>query len=245
MDNICGVLSNGTPTTMVTVGVYPSGPISTSTGSQYDQNTPFSNNNFTTSTCGTKTENGLTIRYGGDDDFSATGYSNISLGFPWMSNPVTSPIPAGYWQYRENGVIKAEFDVAVAVPINTNNLITTPVPVIELNTSVTGTINSVGVKWYRLNDAGNGYVEITDPSELKHLVASAQCIIESISYPNGTGGMTFNRETGDFDPSVQSTFTPGMFWNAGANGDPSQQVGSVEIFYESGGIGFFFQYHKP
>ncbi len=239
MDNVCGTDIIGNSTTQKTVAVYPPGQVVSKMTLTYDEYTPFSNDGIV---CSTKIENGETIRYGmANNDFSATGYSNISFGFPMMDNALTGSVPAGYWSLvTDNTNTLASFDVAIASPINANGLINVPVPVVKLSTSPTGTVTSLDVKWYRLNDAGDGYIEITDPKEVKHLVVSAEWVIESRG-----SGMSFTREDVNFDPSSTSSFVPAQVWNATSTTvDTAQQVSSVNLFYESGGVGLFFQYHK-
>lgn len=238
MDDICGTDINGNPTTKKTVELYPSGTVTTLDGLRtYPSTTSFSNDLIS---CGTKTENGLPVRYGSDSDFSATGYNPISYTFA-MGN-LGGDIPPGYWDYKVNGTTKASFDVAVSKPFNSSGLINVPVPVLKVNTTIgtlgAGLITSVDVTWYILNDAGNGYVLLTDRTILKHLIGSSDWAIES-------PGVQFNRENNYFIPTTETTITPTQEWyynNTDASIPEAQRVNSIQLFYEAGGNGHYFQY---
>lgn len=173
-------------------------------------------------------------------DFFAEGTSGQYMALALGSCNLTGTIPAGLWEWREDSVLKAQFDVAIAAPITATDKIRGFVPSLKINTNTTtdpGRIESIDIKWYALNETTLLYEEITDLSILKYLTGKDK--------DNG-GEVSIFLDTvmpGRYDNvTVADSATriyPTLDWYYGANGDPAKRAGNIGIIYTLGGVGYY------
>lgn len=169
-----------------------------------------------------------------DDFFSTNRYPPISYSF---GASLGGAIPAGYWSYKVGGVQRAQFDVAVAKPLDPSNKPLGVTPVIRVNTeAITNRITSIDIQWYYL-DAGV-YVPLTDITMLSHLVGSGDIYLD-----NRMTGSAY--ESIQFNPSTDTSIVPPSTWYFNTATGPGFLAESIGIFYESSGVGFFFDFFKP
>lgn len=171
---------------------------------------------------------GAGVFEGRDDDFFVSNaYGPLSYTFGTF---LDGAIPAGYWPYKVGGAARAQFDVAVAKPLDGSGRPLGFTPVVRANVDPgTRRITSLDVRWYYV-DAGS-YVEATDLSTLSHLVGSAEVYLDRRM--TGT-----EYESIEFDPSLVTHVVPAGTWNY-------DDMDGIGIFYESAGIGFFFEHQAP
>ena len=230
MDKLCG--SNGSA--QVIVSLVPPSDVSSigmTPTVTFNAGNPLSSTGVV---CNTATDGSIEAKNG---YFDATNrYSNISQSYYIR---LGGTIPAGYWKYYEDGVLKAQFDIAVANPLDSNNNIKGFVPVIEVNKDNNGKITSMNLKWYSWDDASGQYIELADPSILRYLIGSSQVYLE-----NTTNNIR-TYESINYDPSTTTSVSPSMYtWYFGTAGPANQQAQGIGIYYQSGGIGYFFEYFR-
>lgn len=204
---------------------------STIPGLVYTFTVPIANNNVS---CSTDT-GGFTVA--SDEDFFATDRHG-AVSFTFGRELRTQPIPAGYWLYKVNGVLKAQFDLAVTSPVTEDGRVNGVAPMLRLNTDAEGRILSADVAWVRQASTPEGFEIITDLSELSLLMESAEIFFE-----NTHGGLS-RYESVSFDPTAETNVSPANPWYYGFFGDAGEQAESVGIFYSSGGLGFYFTFQR-
>lgn len=165
-----------------------------------------------------------------------------SLGYPIIlefgtggGDGLVGSVPAGYWRYEVNDVVKGQFDLAVASPW-TGSIIKALVPVLKVNRNVTtGLITSIDIKWYRPNDTLTGYVELTDTSVLKQLIE-----FTNIELENWSSGRRY--ENSFIDPSTVTSYTPTnpWYWTGTNSSDPTLEAWGIHLSYGTGGVNLFF-----
>jgi hypothetical protein len=231
MDMICG--TNGVARSPLEL--FPPSGVSISASDPpmvYDSANPISNNN---AVCSLMTNGFIEAK---DEDFFATNrYSDISysLGISLL----TDPVPGGYWQYRVNGVMRAQFDVGVSAPKTADGMVNGLIPAIHANLDAGGKITSFNIKWYQRDESNpNKYTEVTDLSMLSYLVSSAGIFIENTS----TGQRRYESVT--YDPATQTSVSMANDWYYGNSGAVSMQAEQIGTFYSSAGLGYFFEYPR-
>lgn len=229
MDEVCVGVSQ------VSLQLYPPAGetiVTTDPLISYDASNPMSNSGATCTVAG----DGFIEAWTPTGDFYATNrYGDVSFNF---GMGMIGVIPAGYWQYKVDGAITGEFDVAVATPVTASDQISSFAPVLRVNTDlVTGMITSIDIKWFYLD--GVSYVELTDISALEHLVGSADIYLDNWS-SGPRRYMSYN-----IDPSTQTSITPAETWYFGTDGPADEQVEGFGVFFDSGGVGHHLQYSRP
>ncbi len=158
-------------------------------------------------------------------DFS--GGKSMSYGF---SVRFTGPIPSGFWDWKEDGVTVASYDPSVAVPVTSGGKAKGFVPSLKLTVDGSNTVTAVDVAWWYLDESTDTYL-MADSKTLGKIVKEAEIVFDGID--------TQNQHVHDgvsFDPSQQSHI------DVSTHGWKYDGQGSYEVFYESGGIGRFFQF---
>jgi hypothetical protein len=232
MDAVAGL--NGTPKKLLQL--YP--PTGTSVPTRngiitYTDITPLSNANLGSVTTG---GNGLRIVAATTPgEFCACETTSGNTSYVYGSGCLTGTIPANYWTYKIDGVTKGEFDCAVSTPLTDDYKINGFVPVLKVNVeaTITKTITSVDVKWYALS--GTDYAKITDSAILNHLIKSTVFISDQA----GTRYDSINLD------STMSHGTPAMEWYFGTAGTADKQAAAFGIFYQTGGVGYTFNWFRP
>lgn len=234
---VAQITGDGVP--KVSVELYPPADVvATSPAITYTTSTPVANETAT----GTVASDGFVdITETANGDFYATDrYGDISYT---LGGSLTGDIPAGYWQYKVGGALRAQFDVSVTKPLTSGGLLKGFVPVIKINTDPVDTdkITSINIKWYYLNETGSGYTEVTDIGVLKYLIGSSDI------YLDNTTNSVRTYESIGLDPATDSTITPTQYtWYFGStNGPANRQAQGIGITYQSGGIGYKFEYFRP
>lgn len=181
----------------------------------------------------------------GSGDFYASD-RQASMGYPVTlefgrggGNGLVGDVPSGIWQYEVDGVLKGQFDLAVASPW-AGDFINALIPVLRINRDAgTGQISSIDIKWYRPNDSQDGYVELTDLGVLGQLVEFANIEIEN--YASGR-----RYENAFIDPSTTNSYTPTNLWymNGTHPADSTLEAWGVHLSYGSAGVNLFFSNRK-
>lgn len=162
-----------------------------------------------------------------DDFFVSNAYGPLSYTYGTF---LDGAIPTGYWPYKVGGAARAQFDVAVSKPLDGSGRPLGFTPVVRANVDPgTRHVTSLDVRWYYV-DAGS-YVEVSDLSALSHLIGSAEVFLD-----RRTTGTEY--ETLEFDPSLVGHVVPTGTWNF-------DDMDGIGIFYESAGVGFFFEHLAP
>jgi len=197
----------------------------------YTDSAPLSNAGSVTTTTG---GSGLRMATAGNPgEFFAGETTSGNTSYVYGSGCLTGTIPAGLWTYKINGVTKGQFDCAVSTPLTGDYKINGFVPVLKVNVeaTITKTITSVDVKWYALS--GTDYAEITDSAILSHLIKSTVFI---------SGGTRYDSITLD---STMSHGTPALDWSFGTAGPANKQAEAFGVFYQTGGVGYTFNWFRP
>ncbi len=237
----------------VTVGLYPSVPVSDGTYT-YDPTNPVSNSGATACT----TVNGFRQLNGNIYATDAHQEGGPGLSYSIMPRYPTVPLPAATWTWKETvgGVAtdKAVFDVdTINPPVNTNGTPKGFVPSFKIITNPTATtkIDSVKIEWHYYNGTTYTAVAPADLAVLKHFISSMEIGFDVTD--NGT------RRTCDmyFDPTTTSEVIPGNFASSQRpncaltwyynDSDPAHAATNTGLmgFYESGGFGYYFHFFKP
>jgi hypothetical protein len=230
IDKICGTNGNK----QVIVSLAPPADVS-ATGMTptviFNASNPISSTGVV---CNTATDGFIDARNG---YFYATNrYGNVSQSY-YVG--LGGTIPTGYWTYYEDGVPKGQFDVAVASPLDSNNKIKGFVPVIKVNKDNNSKITSIDIKWYAWDSSAGQYTELTDISILKYLLGNGDV------YLDNTTNNTRTYESISYDPSINTSVSPSTYtWYYGTAGPANQQAQGIGIFYQSGGVGYFFEYFR-
>lgn len=235
--------------TTTVVELFPPAAILDETGKSYDETHPLTNFG---ATC-TNLAGGKRAAWGPQNFMVTDQYSPMSYGFPAHF----TSLPNGYWSWKENGTIRAMFDIGTANPpyYGPNNYTRGFVPSFKVNVGAANKILSVDVQWYYYDEALGQYVgpfDNTSPEMkvLKHFIRNFEVVFDVTNGLRRTCAMYF-------DPATTSNVVPGNFYNsADPNnycnldwyfnnaGFPDTDTGLMG-FYETGGFGFFFDFFKP
>jgi len=218
----------------------PSEPVSDGTNT-YDSGTPITSS---TGSCSPIIISGVThTQFTGGNVYATDAYDGLSFGPYILLNTVPTR-----WDYRENGVLKAQFDMTAAhPPITAGGKPKGFLPSFKIN--VTGTkIDSVDVKWYYYDEAADSYILLA-PADLKLLKHYIQILEVKFD-------VTYNniRKTCEmyFDPTTTTNVSPSgplfncpdtWYYNDAVN-HPDTSTGLMG-FYETGGFGYFFDFFAP
>jgi hypothetical protein len=230
IDAVAGI--NGTAKKLLQLCPPAGAEVSTRNGDiTYTDAAPLSNAGaitVTTTGNGLRGANGTT-----PGEFFANETTSGNTSYVYGSGSLTGTIPAGLWTYKIDGVVKGEFDCAVSTPLTGDYKINGFVPVLRANVDGASRITSVDVKWYCLS--GTDYAEITDSAILSHLIKSTVFI----SNFAGTRYDSINLD------STLSHGTPALEWYFGAVGATDKQATSFGVFYQTGGVGYTFNWFRP
>jgi len=232
MDKICG--ANGQA--QVILDLVPPSNVTTTDAREFGPLNSMSSANVTCSPTADGsieaqdyTGSGFFAGVRGEDNYISQSYTAA----------LTGTIPTGYWLYHEGEQLKGQFDVSVASPLRVDNRIKGFVPSIKVNSDGTGKVTSVDIKWYTWDDSTSQYVELTDVTVLKYLIGTGDVYFDH----SLTGARRY--ESVHFDPAVDTSIAPSEYtWYYGTAGQEDQQVQGFGIFYESGGIGYYFQFFR-
>jgi hypothetical protein len=131
----------------------------------------------------------------------------------------------------QNGITIAGFDPSVAVPVAPGGKARGYVPSLKLSVDANNNVTAADVEWWYLDETLDAYVK-ADSKALGKIVEEAEVIFD------GTDAQSQHVHDGvGFDPSQQPHI------DVSAHGWKYDGQGSFEIFYESGGIGRFFQFN--
>jgi hypothetical protein len=224
IDELCDGVSTVTfePPQPVTIG-----------GTSYDQGNPVTSGG---ATCTTIVRDGVPGReFWSGSLYGASGYETAVT----YSMPAVSANPPGFWTWREDGAVKAMFDVAsVNPPVTEAGKPTGFVPSFRVNTGSGGRILSVDVKWFYFDAGAGAYVALlpADLAVLKHFVGAVEVKFDR------TYGEVRRTEEIYVDPSTVSNVVPTKEWYFGTHAaDPSLETGLMG-FYSTGGFGYFFHF---
>jgi hypothetical protein len=232
MDKICGANSQA----QVILDLVPPSNVTTTGAREFGPLHPMSSANVTCSTAADGFIEASQDPNTGSGFFATNRYGGVSQSY---AAGLTGTIPQGYWLYHEGDQLKGQFDVSVASPLRVDNRIKGFVPSIRVNTDGTGRVTAVDVKWYTWDDSTSQYVELTDVSVLKYLIGTGDVYFDH----SLTGARRY--ESVHFDPAVDASIAPSEYtWYYGTAGPEDQQVQGFGIFYESGGIGYYFQFFR-
>lgn len=239
MSDLCGT----TPVT--TLKIFPplgTTAVSTNPSITYSNTIPITNDS---AVCSSVTNNGVTAteasEYGtGGDFFASNAYGNISYSF---GGYIGGTIPAGYWDYKVNNVLKGQFDISAVAPLAMNGATKGFSPAIKVNKDVNGKIVSVDITWYVVSANGSTKTLLapSDLSILKHAISTG-----GIYFDNFAG--TRRYESINFDPSTQASVTPVGTWyfDILPSGAAANELAlGIGIFYESAGVGYFIDFFHP
>jgi len=185
--------------------------------------------------------------------YASNGYDHIS--FSVIDSFPTGTIPQGFWEWKENGVVKAAFDIAnINPPITNTGQLKGFIPAYKIITDVNKKITSVDVAWYFYDGGTYTPLAPADLKVLKHFVSGVEAKFEAT--------VSTNRRTCEMyiDPSVETSFNPAdprhastcqadsnpvyRDWYYNDTTHPETNTGLMG-FYETGGFGYFFDYFKP
>jgi hypothetical protein len=224
------------PTNTKTLQLFPPAgtTVSASTGTTYTETVPLQNDS---PVCGVYSDNTHSVQR--DSDFQATdAYGGMTYGFP---TDLYGDIPHGYWIWKEDGVIKGEFDNSIVIPKSATGKPTGFAPALRVNVSG-NRILSVDIAWYYYDAASDQYVKLStaDLALLSHAMLNAE-----VSFMNEAMN---TKEDIYFDPVLTTSVSPtAQVWNLDTGGgatDGSQAV-SIIVFYETGGVGNYFENFGP
>ncbi len=185
----------------------------------------------------------------GSDLYASNGYDHITYSV--LASFTSGTIPSGFWEWKENGVVKAAFDVAnINPPITPTGQLKGFVPAYRINKDAGNKITSVDVAWFFYDNGVYTPLATADLKVLKHFVQSIEAKFD-VTY-NGS------RRTCDMyiDPTVETSFNPAdprfasscqadpqnKDWYYQNPSHPETNTGLMG-FYETGGFGYFFHYN--
>jgi hypothetical protein len=174
----------------------------------------------------------------GSDVYACDGYENITYSI--SSSFTSSAIPQGFWEWKENGVVKAAFDIAsINPPVTASGKIRGFVPSFKLNVDGSGKILSVDIQWYyydELLDQYRGPLAQNDLKLLGHFIQGVE-----VKFDRTYGGQ---RQTDELyvDPVTTTNVVPTKEWYVVQHpANPLMETGLMG-FYSSGGFGYFFHF---
>ena len=186
---------------------------------------------------------------GGFSDFSATNAyadANQTMSYSFMTD-FKDDIPAGYWTWKEGGVVKGMFEASVSVPKTNTGKPKGFVPAMRVNADGAKKILSVDIAWFYYDEASGQYVKLApgDLGILKHVMQSGE--VEFINEGANAKSDAY------FDPTLITSIVPPLS-NQGDGSwyldDPSvaltnQKATSIIFFYETAGVGNYFEAFGP
>jgi len=179
----------------------------------------------------------------GGNVFASNAYGNLSYG-PYGRYTV---LPAR-WDVKENGVVKAQFDMAAAHPPQTaDGRPKGYVPSFKINVDGTKKITSVDVAWYYYDEASDSYIAMAqaDLKLLEHVIKAVEVKFDVTT--------TTTRKSCDmyFDPTTVFSAIPSNpvyncpdSWYYNDATHPATNTGLMG-FYETGGFGYFYDFFLP
>ncbi len=183
----------------------------------------------------------------GSDVYACNGYQNITYGI--LASFTSGNIPSGFWEWKENGVVRAAFDLAdINPPVTATGQLKGFIPAYKINTDTSNKITSVDVAWYYYDNGTYTALAPADLSVLTHFVQRLEAKFD-VTY-QGT------RRTCEMyiDPTVTSFNPSDPAFASTCQADPAhkdwyfmdtthpQTNTGLMGFYESGGVGYFFDY---
>ncbi|ADU65699.1 hypothetical protein Selin_0961 [Desulfurispirillum indicum S5] len=161
-------------------------------------------------------------------------HTDKTLSYVFKTDSVDD-LDAGYWEWREDEVVKAVFDLGIASPVAAEGKPAGFVPSIKLDWTEDGILAAVLFQWYYHD--GTGYVLVEDESELsmlRHVLEKVEVGLYEMGHDTDTV------EKIDFDPAEQFTIAPDEPNWTRQEDDGLKLLEKIHIFYESGGIGRIF-----
>ncbi|MEK6744234.1 MAG: hypothetical protein AABZ15_11510 [Nitrospirota bacterium] len=250
------LISQLCPTNTVSLQLYP--PAGTTVASfgtnSYHDNNPLQNDN--NPHCRTHSSgNGQEQIEDSFADFSATNaYADAyqTMDYEFMTD-FQEDIPAGYWTWKEDGVVKGMFDASVSVPKTTAGNPKGFVPAMYVKVDGTNKIEYVDIAWFYYDETAGQYVKLGtgDLGILKHVMQAGE--VEFMNETDNTKADAY------FDPTVTTRVVPPLARDSNGTliGDGSwyfdyspgtatpQTARSIIFFYESAGIGNYFEAFGP
>jgi hypothetical protein len=224
-----------------TLTIFPSAPVSNGVAT-FDSSNPFTSSGVT---CGplVLSTGTFTQTTGGGSIYASSGYGNVSYG---PQGRFDSTLLPAVWTLKLDGVDKAQFDMSGINPSTSDGKPKGYIPSFKMN--VTGTtIDSVDVEWYYYDEGSASYIKLApaDLKLLKHSVERLEVKFD-VTYLD-------TRKTCEmyFDPTTTTQVSPSDPTYGCADtwyyGDPSHPATNTSLmgFYESGGIGYFFDFFMP
>jgi hypothetical protein len=177
------------------------------------------------------------------DDSYGSHVSGPPLTYSVEAYFAPTTIPSGFWNWKENGVLKASFDIAdVNPPILATGQPMGFVPSYRINVDGSNKITSVDIQWFYYDTSTStwkGPLAPADIKVLKHFIGQVE-----VSFRRNYGG---NQQNEDIyvDPATTNV-VPTKTWYYGLHGtNPIQEVEVLEGFYETGGFGYYFMFYNP
>ena len=175
--------------------------------------------------------------------------TNVYSGEMSYSVPADfTTIPAGSWLWKENGTVRASFDINTVSPpyVAGTGQPTGFVPSFKINfVGITKQIASVDINWFYYDGVGYTAVLPADLAVLEHFISSFEV---KFDVQNGPSRKTCEMYV---DPVTTTHVRPADFPTVGecshawyfndAVTDANYNTG-VMGFYESGGFGYFFHF---
>ena len=233
--NMDGICSHSTE-----VSLYPPSSV-TIGGKTYSPTTPLST---TGAVCQPLNSGRETT---GSDIYAADSYGSHTSGPPLTYSVIAwftpTTIPSGFWQWKENGFLKASFDIAdVNPPILATGQPMGFVPSYRINVNGANKITSVDIQWFyydALASTWTGPLSAADIKVLKHFIGQVE-----VGFRRTYGGAEYTEDI-YVDPATTNV-VPTKTWYYGLHSaDPTKEVGFLEGFYETGGFGFYFIFNNP
>lgn len=172
------------------------------------------------------------------DVYACNGYDNITYSINTMFT--SNSIPQGFWEWKENGVMKAAFDIgSINPPVTASGKLRGFVPSFRINADGNGRILSVDIQWYYYDESQDQYVGPLAQSDLKLLSHFIEGV--EVKFDRTYNGQ---RQTDELyvDPVTTTNVAPTKEWYVVAHpANPLMETGLMG-FYSSGGFGYFFNF---
>lgn len=227
IDNLCG-----TAAPRVTVGLFPPTDVVAVQphGATYGPEKGMTNDEVGDCTV----RNGI-VQASDVDFFGSVGMEGsgrtVSYGFSQVA--FGTPIPAGDWTWREDGQVRATFDLALAAPIVEGGLQGGFVPSIRVAAADDGRVTGIDVRWSYWDPSAGAYVEVAS--------LDGAVVARSLGKPEiGIYEPERDTETVEkrmFDAEALTTIVPADPWYLGVEPPTDgKRVGHVILYFETGGI---------
>lgn len=227
IDNLCG-----TAAPRVTVGLFPP----TDVVAVQPQGAPYGpSKGMTNDEVGDCTvQNGI-VHATDTDFFGSAGMEGsgrtVSYGFSQVA--FGYPIPAGDWTWREDGQVRATFDLALAAPMVEGGLQGGFVPSIRVVATGEGRVTGIDVRWSYWDPALQAYVAVdaAQTAVLEHGCGRPEIGLYEAGHDTDTV------EKIQFDPAAQGTIVPADTWYHGVAAPVGgKRLGAVILYFEAGGV---------